>query len=83
MPVNFSRNLGELSSVTCNDIGRFYFTAHAHREDLLRVAEHFKPVQALAVHGEPASVAWMQQNLDVEGTVHAPEVGEQVLLPMG
>ena len=74
---------GRAVRVCCRDIERFYFTAHAHREDLLRVAAHFAARQTVLVHGEPESVEWMRDNVPGDGEVFAPAVGATVELSGG
>ncbi|WP_457652776.1 MBL fold metallo-hydrolase [Rhodocaloribacter sp.] len=65
------------------DVGRFRFSGHSHRRDLIQLVERLRPRKVLLVHGEEKARAWMADNIrffypDVE--VLMPEIGEAVRL---
>ena len=49
-------------SVQCQ-IGKFHFSAHSHRGNLLRIVEQLKPRQVILVHGEPGASGWMRETI--------------------
>jgi Cft2 family RNA processing exonuclease len=62
------------------NIQSFHFSAHAPREDLLSVIEHFHPKNLIFVHGDPEAVDWMRSNTNGYCKKFAPEIGESVVL---
>src|SRR5260221_2824645 len=56
-------------------VEHFDFTAHAQRDDLPRYILDVKPRVCVLVHGDPAALAWFQQELAVQ----AP--GMKVVIP--
>ena len=65
------------------DVGRFRFSGHSHRRDLIQLVERLRPRKVLLVHGEEKARAWMADNIrffypDVD--VLMPEIGEAVRL---
>ena len=40
-------------------VERFHFTAHAHRQDLLRLVEELSPSRVVLVHGDAEAIHWM------------------------
>jgi Cft2 family RNA processing exonuclease len=47
--------------VSCPHRRRFSLSSHAMRDDLLQIADHFKPRVAVWVHGEPSSTQWLSE----------------------
>ncbi len=84
-PAGLLRATGPGDSVTLNAahgaqpvrcrVEHFDFTAHAQREDLLGYILDVKPRTCVLVHGDPAALAWFQQEL----AAHAP--GMKVVIP--
>jgi Cft2 family RNA processing exonuclease len=47
-------------------IEQFQFSAHASRESLIAYAKRLTPKKILLVHGDPAAVEWMRQQLAMD-----------------
>lgn len=64
--------------VNC-EVGRFRFSGHSHRRDLIQLVEEMKPRKVVLVHGEEEARTWMADNIrffypDVE--LHLIESGQ-------
>lgn len=57
------------------EVGRFRFSGHAHRRDLLQIVERLQPETVVLVHGETAAKTWMKDNIEF----HHPDV--RVIIP--
>jgi predicted metal-dependent RNase len=62
-------------------VGRYRFSGHSHRRDLIQIVEQLRPKKIVLVHGETESRTWMYDNIrffypDIE--VLSPESGEVV-----
>src|SRR5690606_35041147 len=65
------------------EVGRFRFSGHAHRRDLIRLVEMMKPKTVVLVHGEAAAKTWIKDNVEFfhpETTVLIPEQGAELEL---
>ncbi|MDX1418679.1 MAG: MBL fold metallo-hydrolase [Rubricoccaceae bacterium] len=65
------------------EVGRFRFSGHAHRRDLIRLVEMMRPETVVLVHGEAAAKAWIKDNVEFfhpETTVLIPEQGAELEL---
>lgn len=65
-------------------IETFYFSAHSHRQDLLRMIEHINPKKTMLCHGERNALEWMKkklQELNLGGKVIIPEKERKITLP--
>ena len=65
------------------EIGRFRFSGHAHRRDLIALVEKMQPKTVVLVHGEAAAKAWMKDNIEFfhpEVEVLIPEQGVELVL---
>lgn len=71
---------GKEVPVTLRNIRNFQFSAHAPRQDLLRLIEHIEPRNVVFVHGDEEAVAWMRDNAPAGCTKIAPAIGETVAL---
>ncbi len=71
---------GKPIEVKLENIQRFHFSAHAGRDDLLRVIEHYKPKKVVFVHGDKPAIDWMQENCNVAFPSHSPAIGETITL---
>jgi cleavage and polyadenylation specificity factor subunit 3 len=68
--------------VNC-EVGRFRFSGHSHRRDLIQLVEQLKPNKVILVHGDEPARAWMADNIryfypDVD--VFLPRYGEPLSL---
>ncbi len=52
----------ELTEVKCA-IRNFKFSAHARREDLLRIVEKLKPENVILTHGDEEAIDWMGSSI--------------------
>jgi len=71
---------GAPQPIVCEDRQWFYFSAHAHREDLCKVIDQVKSKNLIFVHGDPPAVEWMMQNAGNGRRKFAPRIGEPVAL---
>ncbi len=65
------------------EVGRYRFSGHAHRRDLLQLVEVMRPKTVVLVHGEHDAKAWMKENLEraYDGLrVVVPQQGEEIEL---
>jgi len=65
------------------EVGRFRFSGHSHRRDLIQLVEQLRPKKIVLVHGEQEARGWMADNIAFfypEIELHMPELGEQVQL---
>ncbi len=65
------------------EVGRFRFSGHSHRRDLIQLVGRLKPRTVVLVHGEAQARAWMADNIRFfyPGTeVLLPDVGETLSL---
>ena len=63
------------------EVGRYRFSGHSHRRDLLRIVEMLQPKKVLLVHGETEARGWMKDNIEhfFPGTeVILPEHGVEI-----
>jgi Cft2 family RNA processing exonuclease len=61
----------------------FYFSAHSHREELIRMVEQLRPRQVILCHGEVSSQRWMKERLEKDRLaqrVILPEKHQEILL---
>ena len=63
------------------EVGRFRFSGHSHRRELLSLVDRLKPRKVVLVHGETAAKTWMADNIryfhpDIE--VIVPALGEAI-----
>ncbi|MDZ4859213.1 MAG: MBL fold metallo-hydrolase [Candidatus Hydrogenedentes bacterium] len=58
----------------------FNFSAHAHREDLVRLIDHIAPKNLIFVHGDPDATAWMKENTSSVYRKFIPSIGETLPL---
>lgn len=58
----------------------FNFSAHAHREDLVRLIDHIAPKNLVFVHGDPEATAWMNENTSSIYRKFIPSIGERITL---
>jgi Cft2 family RNA processing exonuclease len=57
----FERNGPQVEVRTAN-IQRFHFSAHANRDELRGVIEHFQPRHTVFMHGDMPALQWMHDN---------------------
>lgn len=65
------------------EVGRFRFSGHAHRRDLLKLVEMMRPKTVVLVHGEAAAKTWIRDNVGFfypDTTVLVPEQGAELEL---
>lgn len=70
----------ELTEVNC-EIKNFKFSAHARREDLLRIVEKLKPENVILTHGNAEAIDWvgasiLKKNRNIK--VQIAEVGKEI-----
>lgn len=71
---------GSPQPILCDDRQWFYFSAHAHREDLCKVIDQIKSKNLIFVHGDPPAVEWMMKNAGNGRRKFAPRIGEPLTL---
>jgi predicted metal-dependent RNase len=71
---------GSPVTVQCEDIQWYYFSAHAHRQDLVEVVDRIQSKNLLFVHGDPPAVEWMYHNSGEGRRKFMPRVGERIAL---
>lgn len=77
----FSFRLGGAPvTVRCDDIQWYYFSAHAHRQDLIDVIDRIQSRNLLFVHGDQPAIDWMYQNSGEGRKKHMPRVGQRIEL---
>lgn len=67
-----------LQPVNC-EVGRFRFSGHSHRRDLIQLVEQLKPKKVVLVHGETEARTWLADNIRFfypEVEVHLLESGQ-------
>jgi len=61
----------------------FYFSAHAHREELLKMIGKMKPGKTILCHGEQPALEWMREQIlqrELCREVVVPEKGNSIVL---
>lgn len=71
---------GATVPIVCEDREWFYFSAHAHREDLCKVIDQVKSKNLVFVHGDPPAVEWMMANAGNGRKKFNPRIGETIPL---
>ena len=66
--------------IVCEDREWFYFSAHAHREDLCKVIDQVKSKNLVFVHGDPPALEWMMANAAPGRKKFNPRIGETIPL---
>lgn len=64
-------------------VGRFRFSGHSHRRDLLNLVEQLEPRRILLVHGDSNAREWMADNIrffNPDAEIEVPERGQPVRL---
>jgi Cft2 family RNA processing exonuclease len=69
---------GDPVTARCEDIQWYYFSAHAHRQDLIEVIDRIESRNLLFVHGDPPAVEWMYNNSGQDRRRFMPKVGEPI-----
>lgn len=59
------------------EVGRFRFSGHSHRRDLIQLVEKTQPKKIILVHGETEARQWMADNIQF----FYPEI--EILMPKG
>jgi Cft2 family RNA processing exonuclease len=59
---------------------RFYFSAHAPREDLCTFIQMVNPKNIVFIHGDMDAIDWMRENCGGNSRRFAPGIGETVVL---
>ena len=65
------------------EVGRYRFSGHANRRDLIQLVEVMRPKTVVLVHGEHDAKAWMKENLERDYPdlrVIVPRQGEEIEL---
>lgn len=62
----------------CDDIEWFYFSAHAHRQDLLEVIDRIQSRNLIFVHGDEPAVEWMYHHGGEGRRRYMPRIGERI-----
>ncbi len=55
-------NFDELTEINCT-IKNFKFSAHARREDLLKIVDKLKPDNVILIHGDEEALDWMGSSI--------------------
>jgi Cft2 family RNA processing exonuclease len=77
----FSFRLGGAPvTVHCEDIQWYYFSAHAHRQDLIDVIDRIQSRNLLFVHGDQPAIDWMYHNSGEGRKKHMPRIGQRIEL---
>jgi Cft2 family RNA processing exonuclease len=72
----------EVEEVKC-EIRRFRFPSHSLREGLIEIVKRMNPSKVILVHGEPASVDWVGENILKEYKhikVFTAEAGREIVM---
>jgi len=71
--------------VVCPHVKKFSFSAHASRQELLQIAEHFNPDIAVWVHGDVSSAEWLEKNCATSYGIYSysPHNRETIALRIG
>ncbi len=71
---------GSPVTTQCEDIQWYYFSAHAHRNDLLEVIDRIQSRNLIFVHGDPPAVEWMYHNSGEGRKKYSPRIGQRIEL---
>jgi len=71
---------GSPQPIVCEDREWFYFSAHAHREDLCKVIDQVNSKNIIFVHGDPPAVEWMMHNAGNGRKKFSPRIGQSIEL---
>lgn len=77
------RRARPMTQVMTGDIGRYYFSAHADRRQILELVEAVDPTFVVLVHGEPAALEWLAGQIEPRRQVWRPAAGESRSFPSG
>ena len=72
--------MGRKVEVALQNMQRFHFSAHAHRDDLLRVVQRIRPKNVVFVHGDDDAVSWMHDNCQGDYAKHIPDPNTDLVL---
>ena len=70
--------------VNCS-VGRYRFSGHSHRRELIQIVEDLKPRRIVLLHGETDARAWMADNINFfypEIEIYSPRTGEVLELEL-
>lgn len=71
---------GRPTEIVLEDIQWFHFSAHAHRQDLLKIIDRVQSKNVIFVHGDPPAVEWMYEHGGDGRARYMPHIGEPVRL---
>lgn len=78
------RRAAPMTQVQTRNIRRYYFSAHADREEILELIDDWDPKHVVLVHGDEPALEWLkQQILERSGggrRVSVPQVGSRIAL---
>lgn len=73
---------GDRQPVNCT-VGRYRFSGHSHRRDLLGLVGRLSPEHVILVHGDTEARTWMAEQIEAEHPgvhIHLPEWAESIEL---
>ncbi len=67
-------------TVQLDDIQWYHFSAHAHREELVQLADSIQSKNLIYVHGDPPALDWMHEHSGNGRNKFLPRIGEPIAL---